>query len=116
MTTLGFIFWLVLAVCVVAALAAFVILARKKAIVPWDMALFVVPFIFWWCLLSTNLRPKTLSNFIEPFALLPILAVIFVVRAFAGRNLTHEKRSKVVFIIGMIATLGIYVLVPGLPE
>jgi hypothetical protein len=110
------IFWCVLGGLTLAAGGSFVFLVRRGAVTPMDGALFVVPFMAWWALAVTNLRPKSLSNLVEPIGLYAFICACFVVRTFAVQTGTNRKRSLVALCLASAAALVVYVCVPGLPE
>jgi hypothetical protein len=113
-------FWGMLAVAGIGILVAFAFLSRTRSIRGLDVALLIAPLMLWYVLMEigsiTGLHPKSLSNLIEPFVLIPILAVCLLVRTFAFRALSNERRSALAFRVGLAASFLIWALVPGLPE
>jgi hypothetical protein len=101
--------WVVLAICVAAVCGAIVVLARKGNLTGWDLGLLFAPFALWIVLVGTNLRPKSLANLIELFALVPVVALAFVARIF-------RVRAQIVFGCGVLVALLLYAFVPLLPE
>jgi len=81
-----------------------------------DIALFLVPFVAWWALAVTNLRPKSLSNFVEPIGLYTFICACLVVRTFVVQIGTNRKRSLAALCLASAAALVIYLCVPVLPE
>ena len=110
------VFWSVLGGLTLAAGVSLVRLVQCRAVTPMDIALFVVPFIAWWALTVANLRPKSLSNLIEPIGLYAFICACFVVRTYAVKTGTNRKRSLTALCLASAAALVIYVCVPPLPE
>ena len=109
-------FWFVLCAALALAIFSFISLARRKAITNWDIALIFVPFFAWWALALMNLRLKSLSNLIEPFALIVFIALLLTIRAFAVPAQSQPVTSRIVFVIGLTAAIVLYIFVPALPE
>jgi hypothetical protein len=110
------IFWCVLGGLTLAAGASFVRLVRRGAVTPMDVAMFVVPFVVWWALTVANLRPKSLSNLVEPIGVYAFICACFVARTFAVQMGTNRQRSLAALCLASAAALVIYVCVPLLPE
>ena len=112
------IFYGVIVSSVVVAVSSFVALKRKGpgAVQLWDWLLLFVPFLLWWALALSGLRIKTLSNLVEPFLLVLLVAACFAVRVFLGGGWSHKRRALISFVLCVAGAVGFYVLVPALPE
>jgi hypothetical protein len=109
-------FWLPLAIAAAMTFGSFIFLARHKAVTRWDIGLCFAPFIIWWLLAFLNLRPKSLSNFIEFFYLILLVPGILVIRALAFAKKPQWASAPLAFSVALIVTVAIYVFVPALPE
>jgi hypothetical protein len=72
------IFWSVLSVSLLVALASLFYLNRSKSLSYIDFALFVLPFVAWWSLALSNFRSKALANLIEPIGLFIFLSAVIL--------------------------------------
>jgi len=82
----------------------------------WETAAFVVPFSVWIWLSATNLRPKSIANFAEAYAISIAIAVAAVIRALVTKPRTSALVIAVL-LAGLTATaVAIYFLTPPLPE
>jgi ABC-type polysaccharide/polyol phosphate export permease len=82
----------------------------------WDVALFMLPLVLSVTLLQSGIRPKSLANLFEPFVVVLIVLVAFLVRAFGFSKYRHEVRAIWATVLCTGAAIGIYVLIPGLSE
>ena len=108
-------FWSTASFLLAAAAVAGGALLRSRNFVWWDGALFT-PLVLWLILSSTGLRPKSLSNLIEPIIVAAVILVTFSLRAFAFRSYSHKARSIAAIVVSCGAAIMLYVLVPLLPE
>lgn len=110
-------FWSALGAFAILALVSLAWLAGEEgSLKATDILVVIAPFIVWLLLLFFWQRPKSLSNLVEPFALVPIIATALAVRAFGFSKRSHTARSVVAFTVCVIAAVGLYALVPALPE
>ena len=95
------------------AFIAVVVMALKSRgdLSPWDIGSAMVPCTLWFLLVTFGALPKSMSNLLEVFALLPITACFFAVRLKVAK-----VRPSVIFGICTMAALLLYVFVPVLPE
>ena len=92
---------------------------RRGAWVAWDYASLVVPFGLWLVLVTAGVGPdKTLSNVVELFFLTAAVPILHSVRVFVVDGLFEYRRknSIVVFVIASLISIGLWALVPTLPE
>ena len=112
----AFVFWFVLLGSLIAMIGTFVFLVRTHTLTMFDIALPILPVVLWFGLMLTGLRLKSLANLIEPFALVPILAVCLLFRAFSFRSSSNGKRSIAALVLGLAGAVAIYAFVPLLSE
>jgi hypothetical protein len=109
-------FWMVLVTSILFIIGTFIVLIRRKSLTVFDCLLFILPFAVWIALTYTWNHPKSLSNLIELFALIPILSTLFLARAFLTIGWSNRKKSCVAFSIAIFAATALYAFVPLLPE
>jgi hypothetical protein len=111
------IFWSVMVASALLALASLAwVTAEKNGLRSTDILVVIVPFVLWFLLLLLWHRPKSLSNLIEPFALVPVVGMCLAVRAFAFGKRSHTIRSSAALAVCIVATVALYAFVPVLPE
>jgi len=110
------VFWTVVAVLVVGAIVAALRLSRSDGFVPWDIAIFVFPPMIWFVLAMTGVRPKSLSNLVEPIVLALVILAAFVGRAFGFRAYPHNARAMGAAGVCVLAAVMLYAFVPTLEE
>ena len=111
------IFWSIIIASALLALVSLAwVTAEEDGLRVTDILVVIVPFVLWVLLLFLWHRPKSLSNLIEPFALVPVIGICLAVRAFAFGMHSHTIRSLIAFVFGILATVALYALVPVLPE
>jgi hypothetical protein len=110
------IFWSVLSVSLLVALASLFYLNRSKSLSYIDFALFVLPFVAWWSLALSNFRSKALANLIEPIGLFIFLSAVIFMRTFIITYGTNKQRSITSLIIDVLFAVLIYAFIPALPE
>lgn len=81
-----------------------------------DILVVIVPFILWFLLFFLWHRPKSLSNLVEIFALVPVVGICLAVRAFAFGTRSHTIRSLAALAACIVVTVALYAFVPSLPE
>ena len=109
-------FWAIEVVSLIAIVATLAFLVRTHAVTTYDVALLILPFALWFILTMTGVRPKSLSNLTEAFALLPILAICLLLRSFRSLKWSNTHRSMVSLVLGLSGAVAIYAFVPLLPE
>jgi hypothetical protein len=92
---------------------------RRGAWIAWDYASLVVPFGLWLVLVSAGFGPeKSLSNVVETFAITGVIPILHSVRVFIiDRQFEYRRRNSIiVFVVASIVAIGLWALVPALPE
>jgi hypothetical protein len=110
-------FWPVMGAFALLAIASLAwVTAEDDAVRVTDIFVVIAPFVLWFLLLFLWHRPKSLSNLIEPFALVPVVGICMAVRAFGFSTRSHTVRSSVALLACLVATVALYAFVPALPE
>jgi len=109
-------FWTVVAVLVVGAIVSALRLSRLDGFVPWDIAIFIFPLMTWLVLAMTGVRPKSLSNLMEPIVLALVILAAFVVRAFGFGRYSHQVRAMGTAGACVLVAVMLYAFVPLLEE
>jgi hypothetical protein len=104
------------AILVIAALFAGVTLFRSKGFVLSDIAIFAAPFVTWLIVSSTGMRPKSLSNLVEPIVLVPVVLLAFLIRTYTFPDLSHRARSSAAAVLCCGVAVMLYAFVPLLEE
>jgi len=83
-----------------------------------DWLLLIAPWAIWLGATAANDADKTLSNIVEPFYLGCITVVLFATRAILSVVHPHNQaRYALTALVGScLAALGLWALMPGLPE
>jgi len=92
---------------------------RRGAWAAWDYASLVVPFGLWLVLVTAGFgHDKTLSNVVELFFLMAAIPIFHSVRVFiVDRQFEYRrKNSIIVFVVASLVAIGLWALVPTLPE
>ena len=108
--------WLAIGASLLVAIVSFVYLARHRSVTLPDMLLFIAPFVLWYALAITGLRPKSMANLVEPLALLPILSCAFGIRTFVARQSSYHRRARAALVVGLVSAVLVYAIMPVLPE
>lgn len=108
-----YIFWGVLVLSLVLIVGGIYSLVRGNRWTIWDTGIVVAPIPVWFTLAVLNFRVKSLSNLIEPIALILIIAFIILVRVFSKGGIPKGSWS---FGGAILAAVLMYILVPPLPE
>jgi hypothetical protein len=110
-------FWSVLGAFAILAIGSLAwVSAEENGLVPTDLLMLLAPFVLWFLLLFLWRRPKSLSNLVELFALVPIIGTCLAVRAFGFNARSHIMRSSVALVVCLAATVALYAFMPVLPE
>ena len=92
---------------------------RRGAWIAWDYASLVVPFGLWLALVSAGFGPqKSLSNIVETFFLAGVVPILHSVRVFiVDKQFEYRRRNSIiVFVVVNLFAIGLWALVPTLPE
>ena len=108
--------WLAIGASLLVAIVSFIYLVRHRSVTLPDVALFIAPFVLWYALVISGLRPKSMSNLVEPLALLPILSCAFGIRTFVARQRSSHRRACAALVVGLVSAVLVYAIVPILPE
>jgi hypothetical protein len=111
--------WLIHA-SIAAVLSAPVVLFSRKRI-HWrryELLVFVIPFAIWFSLCGfTGIRSKTLSNAaIEPAMFSLAVPIAALVRVVIGARISERACVAGLIAAVSVVAVGVYFLVPGLPE
>ncbi len=110
-------FWSIMAASALLALVSLAwITAEENGLRVTDVGILVAPWATWFLLLVAWHHPKSLSNLIEPFALVPVVGICLAIRAFGFTRRSHAVRSWVALGTCILAALALYAFVPALPE
>jgi hypothetical protein len=84
------------------------------------MALFLLPLlgcIFWFLLLFTGLKSKSMSNIIELFLIIVLAVFTVYIKVFwLDRSTFRKHSSQIVWLSFASIVFLVFILIPGLPE
>jgi bacteriorhodopsin len=110
-----FLTWLYYLVGAIGAFAVFIFMRVKKINYSrHEHWVLVVPFFIWFTLMLIPGQDKSLSNLIESFFIGIAVSVLAILRLLLKSKIRHA--SLVYFVLSCVASIAIFMSVPGLPE
>jgi hypothetical protein len=109
--------WFVYAAVATVLTAPIVFLGRKRIFwEPWEFLALVIPYFVWLGLMLSGLKPKSLSNLVEPILIGIAAPVLALLRIGLSRKMDERLLAAGLITILSLVAGAVYWIVPCLPE